>query len=679
MSKINRSQIVGFHNLRNKVSRNAFDLSHRHLFTSQIGELLPVFYQWVNPNETFKISFNGFSRTQPLQTAAFTRLRENVQFYFVPFQSLWKYFEQQVNNMTTGQSGENISRIAKSSTEDSVITTSMPYLNYDYLRSTLNSLMIETTNRLVSFYKSGSTTVSSLVRHLSDEGLVVNGRYRYVNFVRLLRSFGLFNSNLDGYDIIANLLSYVKSGAPNNWSADTFRKSNFGWWCDSYSLGSSTGWYNTSHSPNLSIFPLLAYQKIYYDHYIYRQWQPYRSYACNIDYLQPSDSMNFATKLPSAAYNSAIFDLHSSNLPLDYFNGVLPRAQYSDESAATVDVGNISINNPRLTLATSAGTPSDPFLPVGVNSFSQAGDGTTNIQGKLTTASTSSGIPIQPVQNIKGNIDAKSSLKVSALRSAIALQKYREIQESNDSDFASQVLAHFGVKPSHDDYKSVFIGGGDSTLDINPQVNQNLSGDNNADIKATASGNLTCSCKFTSDTYGIIIGIYRCVPQLDVANVGLDRNNFKTDASDFPMPELDSLGMQTQYRCEVVAPIAGDIMSNGGTEKPTVDMSTTYGYLPRFSELKTSYDRYDGAFLHSLSSWVTGYDSSVLANWAFSTKTSNTYSNIDELLVCRPSLTDNIFVDQLALTSDNDKLLVGSVNTCVAVRPYSVYGLPYSK
>lgn len=679
MAKINRSQIVGLHNIKNKVTRNAFDLSHRHLFTAQIGELLPVFYQWVNPNETFKISYNGFSRTQPLQTAAFTRLRENVQFYFVPFQSLWKYFEQQVNNMTTGQSGENISRIAKSSTEDSVITTSMPYINYDSLRDTLNSLMNSTTERLVTFYKAGSHTTEQLVSHLTEEGLIVNGRYRYVNFVRLLRSFGLFNSNLDGYDIIANLLSYINSGAPADFTVASFRDSSFGWWCNSYSFGENKGYFPVTHAPNLSIFPLLAYQKIYYDHYIYRQWQPYRSYACNIDYLQPSDSMNFATKLPSKAYTSAIFDLHSSNLPLDYFNGVLPRAQYSDESAATVNVSNMSISDPRVTLATSAGVPTGSYLPVGATSFTQPGDGTTNMEGRLSTAATSSGIPIHPVQNIKGNISASSSLKVSALRSAIALQKYREIQESNDSDFSSQVLAHFGVKPRHDDYKSVFIGGGDSTLDINPQVNQNLTDNNNADIKATASGNLSCSCKFTSDTYGIIIGIYRCSPQLDVAHVGLDRNNFKTDASDFPLPELDSLGMQTQYRCEVVAPIAGDAVTNGGQGRPAFDMSTTYGYLPRFAELKTSYDRYDGAYLHSLRSWVTGYDSSVLTKWAFSTKPSNTYSNIDELLVCRPSLTNNIFVDQLALTSDNDKLLVGSVNTCVAVRPYSVYGLPYSK
>lgn len=680
MAKINRSQIVGFHNIKNKVSRNAFDLSHRHLFTAQIGELLPVFYQWVNPNETFKLGFNSLTRTQPLQTAAFTRLHENIQYYFVPFQSLWKYFEQQVNNMTTGQSGENISRIARSATEDSVITTSMPYVNYDYLRNILNKLMEDTTKAVISGYKTGHVTPESLTTYLSDTPFIVNGRLRYVNLVRLLRSFGMFNSNLDGYDIIDSFITYVnQSSTPSSWSYDSFVQSQFGWWCSSYSLGSSKGYFEVTHAPNLSIFPLLAYQKIYYDHYIYRQWQPYRSYACNIDYLLPSDSMNFGAKLSAKGYDAALFDLHSSNLSLDYFNGVLPRAQYGDESAASVKVSDISISNPSATLATSALPPSGNTLHLGLSNLSQVGDGSTNMKAKISSSQTDTGITIHPLQSITGDISANSSLKISALRSAIALQKYKEVQESNDSDFASQVLAHFGVKPKHDDYKSVFIGGSDNILDINPQVNQNLSGENAPDIKATASGSLSASCSFTSDTYGIIIGIYRCVPQLDVAHCGIDRNNFKTDASDFPLPEFDNLGMQTQYRTEIFAPIAGDLRSNLGSSKPSVDMSTTYGYLPRFAELKTSFDRYEGAFLYSLNSWVTGYNSSVLSRWAFSTKSSNVYYNIDELLVCPPSITDSIFVDQFALTSDNDKLLVGSVNSCVAVRPYSVYGLPYSK
>ena len=69
-----------------------------------------------------------------------TRIRENIQYYFVPFQSLWKYFEQQVNNMTRGDAGQNISKFAMSSTEASQISTSMPYISYVDLASWLDSL-----------------------------------------------------------------------------------------------------------------------------------------------------------------------------------------------------------------------------------------------------------------------------------------------------------------------------------------------------------------------------------------------------------------------------------------------------------------------------------------------------------------------------------------------------------
>jgi hypothetical protein len=49
------------------------------------------------------------------------------------------------------------------------------------------------------------------------------------------------------------------------------------------------------------------------------------------------------------------------------------------------------------------------------------------------------------------------------------------------------------------------------------------------------------------------------------------------------------------------------------------------------------------------------------------------------LFKCRASLLYPIFVNQWSGTVNDDKLLIGSVNTCVAVRPFSMYGLPYSK
>ena len=130
------------------------------MFTAQIGELLPVFTQWVNPNETFKIGYNGKTRTAALNTDAFTRIRENIQYYFVPFQSLWKYFEQQVNNMTKGDSGQNISKFASSSYEAASITTSMPYISYVDLASWLKSMYSKSLGAVNRYFGSHSSPSS---------------------------------------------------------------------------------------------------------------------------------------------------------------------------------------------------------------------------------------------------------------------------------------------------------------------------------------------------------------------------------------------------------------------------------------------------------------------------------------------------------------------------------------
>ena len=88
-----------------------------------------------------------------------------------------------------------------------------------------------------------------------------------------------------------------------------------------------------SNSPYLSIFRLLAYHKICNDHYIYRQWQPYQASLCNVDYLTPNSSslLNIDDALlaipgTTKADNMNLLDMRFSNLPLDYFTGVLPTA-----------------------------------------------------------------------------------------------------------------------------------------------------------------------------------------------------------------------------------------------------------------------------------------------------------------------------------------------------------------
>jgi hypothetical protein len=504
--------------------------------------------------------------------------------------------------------------------------------------------------------------------------------YRICRAAKLLMSLGYGNFvSVIQYDVYSMAESFVAAG--HKWDLSAFVASDYSL---DFSKFEAT---NITNSPNLSLFPLLAYHKICNDHYRNEKWQPFEPWTCNIDYLLPTQNMNAASFISVDAFTSlitSIIDLENSNLPIDYFTSVLPRAQYGDESAVS-----FGFNNSDATLIVKDSADPSKGVLFGGSSFA-AND---NLQRPNVAPTPSHGSYASQVRasstgntliGFSGKLTASdSSLKISALRSATALQKYKEIQNSNDPDFANQVLAHFGIKPKVDARTSIFIGGDDKTLSINPQVNTNFLDGGQPDIKAIGVGDLSAGCKFTASTYGIIIGIYRAVPQLDYAHVGIDRNLFKTDATDFPIPELDSIGMQTQYRCELSAPLIGlnKILVPSAPSYTSLDMSLTYGFAPRYAELKSARDYFEGGFCGTYQSWVTGYDQSFLSRWRRNLGSASVanYGSIDDLFKCRPSLLYPIFVNQWSGTVNDDKLLIGSVNTCVAVRPFSMYGLPYSK
>ena len=620
----NRSNIMGLHGLKNKTSRNSFDLSYRNLFTAKVGELLPCFVQEVNPGDSIKLDSSYFTRTAPLQTAAFTRLRENVQYFFVPYQCLWKYFEGQVKNMTKNANGGNISQIATSPFANAKVSTEMPFISYTALHAYLNKLL-----NYVDF--------SSNATEFSNPFLFNNGCWRHAESAKLLQllGYGNFVQQFKGF-----------SGSKP------------------YSL------LHVENAPALSVFRLLAYQKICNDFYTYRQWQPYNASLCNIDYITPdsSSSMDLSSKFSSISDSdlgkSNMLDMRFSNLPLDYFNGVLPTPQFGSES-----VVSLSQNEDVHT-----GSDKSQWQTLDGSAFPSGSVSSSNSNRSLTA----NGKSIEHAHILpSGSIT--SSLSIAALRQATALQKYKEIQIANDPDFESQIEAHFGIKPKHDMHKSRFIGGSSSMIDINPVVNQNLGSgqfmDNQAVTKAAPTGQGGASFKFTADTFGVVIGIYRCTPVLDYSHVGIDRTLLKTDASDFVIPELDSIGMQQTFQCELFAPTSQ--ITDSASDKRKYDMSRTFGYAPRYSEYKVSFDRYNGAFCDTLQSWVTGFNTHIFDSDSWNDMSYFSIS-VPQLFVCRPDIVKDIFTLQTYHDSNDDNLYVGMVNMCYATRNLSRYGLPYS-
>lgn len=646
----NRSNIMGLHGLKNKTSRNSFDLSHRNLFTAKVGELLPCFVQEVNPGDSIKLDSSYFTRTAPLQTAAFTRLRENVQYFFVPYQCLWKYFEGQVKNMTKNANGGDISQIASSPFSNQKVSTEMPFISYTALHAYVN--------KLLNYVDS-----SAAPTEFSNPFLFNNGCWRHAETSKLLQMLGY-----------GNFVQQYK-----NFSGSK-----------PYSL------LHVENSPALSVFRLLAYQKICNDFYTYRQWQPYNAFLCNIDYITPDSpaSMDLSSSFSSISEanlrKSNMLDMRFSNLPLDYFNGVLPTPQYGAESVVSLNLGNASGSatlsgstnsdlgrwNVRGDFDDSKLKYGDPLVVGGGTSvndlhFVDIKDSDGAHQGFIHDHTLSGSATI--------NTSLSGTLSVLALRQATALQKYKEIQLANDPDFESQVEAHFGIKPKHDMHKSRFIGGASSMIDINPVVNQNLGSgsslSNEAVTKAAPTGQGGANFKFTADTYGVVIGIYRCTPVLDYSHVGIDRTLLRTDASDFVIPELDSIGMQQTFQCELFAPTSQ--ITASAPDKRKYDMSRTYGYAPRYSEFKVSFDRYNGAFCDSLKSWVTGFNTHIFDSDRWNDM-SHFLIHVPQLFVCRPDIVKDIFLIQNYHDSNDDNLYVGMVNMCYATRNLSRYGLPYS-
>lgn len=665
------SNIMGFHSIKNKAHFNTFNLDRRNLFSAKIGQLLPIFCEEVMPGDEIHINMQHFSRSMPVQTAAFTRLKENIQFFFVPYTSLWSFYRDAMKNVPTNQAGLPNTMRAQSAFDSTPLSADLP---------SFSSMQIYNWFKYVS-----AKFADSDVNNVGGSHAL-----RLSESARLLQSLGY-----------GNFTTVSKIYRDNEEKPTTLMLDG------SPIPGVEAP--NTDTGVRVSPFRLLAYHKIANDFYRYAKWEEYCAASCNVDYLTQS-SPKMDSFLGKAAFdswtsrdntlNSYLFDMEYSRLPLDRFNGGLPKAQFGDESVVNLGSstpvsvissittnsveaprGDITIYNPKVT---SLDGFNNGLHSVDINN--DGGDNNLNplqlqSNGKLINqlnGSTFSQSVIGSLKTTQVDVPSAASaseLSIIALRRATALQRYKEIQECNDTDFCSQIEAHFGVRPNSHGSKSKFLGGYSSVFDINPQINQNLSGDNIANIQAapTSSANGKCSFK-VADDYGIVMGIYRITPQLDYADCGIDSRNLMVNAADYPIPELDSIGMDT---LKVNSLIVKDYPINGNNDLG--GLNTSYAYAPRYLDFKLSFDRFSGAFLSSLKTWVTGQQMDVLMKAASSAPVGGALGQfIYNLLYCPPKLCENVFVTNNYDGIDNDQFMIGSFIGCSIKRKLSVYGLPYS-
>lgn len=608
--------------VKNHPRRSGFDLSNRVCFTSKAGELLPVFWDLVYPGDSFKIKTQLFTRTQPLNTAAYTRIREYLDFYFVPLRLINK-------NLPTAlmQMQDNPVQ-ATGLSSNKVVTTEIPWVTFNGSGS------------------SGLVDISNLYNLSSKD---------FSNF------FG-FNS----LTLSAKLLMYLRYG--NFLPSDTnVTKSSSVGLSSSLDLRNSetasTGW------SSVHILPLAAYQKVYADFFRFIQWEKNQPYTYNFDWYSGGNvlaSLTSQTLAEKYYSEDNLFTLRYANWPKDMFMGVMPDSQLGDVSVVdtsgsegTFPVGLFDLTDGNVRAGLTAVSSSKPAAdsPVEVRTTS------------ILSASTKYGVYAQQVAGLG------SSFSILQLRMAEAVQKYREVSQVADQDARGQIMAHFGVSlsPVLSD-KCVYLGGSSSNIDLSEVVNTNITGDNVAEIagKGVGTGQGVFSGQF--DEYGIIIGIYHNVPLLDYVITGQPQNLLYTNTADLPFPEFDSIGMQTiQF---------GRFVNNRNVKWSSgVDYRVqTMGYLPRFFDVKTRYDEVLGAFRSTLKNWVAPLDSGNLSKWLQTSVTSsgNLALNLNYgFFKVNPSVLDSIFNVKCDSSIDTDQFLTALYMDIKAVRNFDYDGMPY--
>lgn len=250
--------------------RSSFDLSSKKLFTAKVGEILPCYWQIAIPGNKYRISSDWFTRTVPVNTAAYTRIKEYYDFYAVPLRLISRALPQAFTQMTDYMTS------ASSSTANSLALTSVPNVSQNLLNT-----FLQTAN------------AGDQPNTRDDAGLpIVYGSCK-----------------------LLDMLGYGSMIASTNTGKAAITKKYLG--VDTLGDADNPLVYQTSQTVNA--LPFLAYQKIYYDFYSNSQWEKHKAYAYNVDYWSGTGNISLVTDMVQLRY---------ANYPKDYFMGMLPASQY---------------------------------------------------------------------------------------------------------------------------------------------------------------------------------------------------------------------------------------------------------------------------------------------------------------------------------------------------------------
>ena len=611
------SNVMSLKQIKNKPNRSAFDLSMRKCFTAKVGELLPVFFKECIPGDKFKLGLNSFTRTMPVNSAAYTRVKEYYDYFFVPYRLLWRYFDQFITDTESTNP-----QFAQSLTESSSsVATRTPHINILNLLVYLNSPGVKSTKNEFGF--SRRLLSYKLLKYLgygmlslpdsSDPSSTMTG--------------GSVNVDLNAFPILA----YQKI-CQDYFRNTQWEKANPTTYNVDYLSGSDT---------SINLTPLAA-----------------------------SNVIN----------NRNLLDLNYATWNKDLFTGLMPSPQFGD-SAYIKNGLNQQVNFQDGLINGDFSSTSFSFDVDSNSNHSNAVPANTLLKGSSSSTGTMSDNVSGSFRLTNDEFSTFSVLalrQAEALQKwkEVSLSGKQDYQDHIEKHFGVKVP---DVRSNLCTWIGGSVGVLDIGEVVNTNL-QGINTDKGieASIAGRGVGSINGRDEFSCSEHGILMCIYHAVPLMDYTDSVTDLYMFKGSKYDYAIPEFDSVGMQSVPGIALSTAFASvtDVPEDvNGTLNLSSDLFNSLGYAPRYVDYKTSVDVVTGAFTTSLAYWAAPMSDAYFKALLNSIKNGKKLT--PAFFKCNPSILDTIFAVNADASVDTDNLLVSCFNDIKAVRNLDYNGLPY--
>ena len=609
--------LFSYGDIKNKPRRSGFDLGNKNAFTAKVGELLPVYWKFCLPGDKFQISQEWFTRTQPVDTSAFTRIREYYEWFFVPLHLMYRNSNEAIMSM------ENQPNYAASGAQSITFNRKLPWVDLLTLNNAIDNVKASTYhNNMFGF----------------DRSLGFAKLYNYLGVGEIDPSKTLTNLRISAFPFYAYQKIYNDYYRHSQWEVNKPWTYN----CDFWNGEDSTPVVSTKDlfdaNANDSVFEL-RYANWNKD--LYMGAMPNAQFG-DVAFIPVNSSGKLPVNLPSMAVKG-VAPIYNAGA-----GGAEPEAQIgvrgSIEGAPTGGQ----------TVTAYGSTKTDASRPY----FYAVPDGSV---ANLKTDTKTVQVPYE----------FSSKFDVLQLRAVECLQKWKEIAQANGQNYASQVKAHFGVSPNPiTSHRSTRVCGFDGSIDISAVENTNLSSDE-AIIRGKGIGGYRVNKPETFKTteHGILMCIYHAVPLLDYAPTGPDLQFMTTvDGDSWPVPEMDSVGFEE---------LPSYPLLNTNDVQP-IKEPKSFGYVPRYISWKTSVDVVRGAFIDTLKSWTAPIGKDYLKLYFDNNNVPGSASfGFYTWFKVNPSVVNPIFGIVANGSWNTDQLLVNCDFDVRVARNLSYDGLPY--